>query len=133
MKKLVSILGVAAFMGAMVSAPANAFWGGGGPWGGSPYNSGGYGGGPWQGMTDMFGGGDINFNAKSYGRGNASGYGNPYYGYNSGYGGYPGGYGGYPGGYGGYPGGYGGFPRGYGGYPGGYGAPVAPPAPAPAQ
>ena len=109
MKKLVSVLSVVAVMGAMASAPASAWFGGPGGFG--------QGGGPWQTMTDAFGGGDINFNAKSYGSGRGSGYAAPYYGY--GYGGYPG-----YGGYGGYPG-YGGYG---GGYPG-YGAPVAPPVP----
>jgi len=110
MKKLSSILAAAALAGVVVlpMQSANAQWGGG-PWGNN-----GYGGGPWSTMTDMFGGGDINFSAKSYGHGNGYGYGNPNMGYNS-YG-YPGyGYG-YPGAYGGYP-----------GY--GYGYPAAPPAP----
>lgn len=106
MKKLVSVVSAAVVIGALASAPANAWWGGPGGWGN--------GGGPWQAFSDAFGGGDVNFNARSYGRGNGYGYGAPYYGY--GYG-YPGAWGGYP--YGGVPG-YG-FP--------GYGAPVAPPAP----
>ena len=120
MNKLFSVLSAVAVVGAMASAPASAFWGGG------PWSNQGGGGGPWSGMSDMFGGGDVNFNAKSYGQGNGYGYGNPYMNYQGygqpGYGGYPGGYGG------GYPGGYGGYPGGYGGSPYGYGAPPAPPA-----
>ena len=67
MNKLFSVLSAVAVVGAMASAPASAFWGGGGPWGNS-----GSGGGPWNAMTDAFGGGDINFNAKSYGHGSGS-------------------------------------------------------------
>ena len=120
MKKLSSVIAAAAFVGAAMlpMQSAQAWWGGPGGWGN--------GGGPWSAMTDMFGGGDINFNAKSYGHGTGRGYAQPYYGY--GYGAPYYGYGyGYPGyGYGGYPGyGYG-VPA--------YGVPVAPVVPAaPAQ
>ena len=112
-KKIV-LAAVLAGSTALVSVPAQSFWGPfdwvddgpgwGGPWGGGPW-----GGGPW-----------------GYPR---YGYGYPGYGW----GGYPGyGYGGYPGyGWGGYPGyGYGGYP-GYGyGYP--YATPLVPTVPAPA-
>ena len=110
MKTIAKTLAAVAIVGAasLATAPAQAWWGG----------PGGYGGGPWSGMTDMFGDIDANFSSRGWGRGH--GYGYPYYGY-----GYPG-YGGY-----GYPGAWGGYPGGYG-YPGAYGAPygVAPVAPA---
>jgi hypothetical protein len=105
MKKLSSVLAIAAFAGAAaLPATANAW---GGPWGG---------GGPWDTWSDAFGGGNMNFNASSYGSGRGYSRYSPWgYGYPGGWGGGP--WGGYPGGWGGYPGGWG------GGYPG-YGAPM---------
>ena len=76
MKKFAIVAAIAA--ATVLSTSASAFWGG------SPWNSS-NGSMPWNGMGDMFGMNELNFNTKSYGRGNGYGYGNPNYAYNSGY------------------------------------------------
>lgn len=144
MKTLAKAVALSAILGgAVITTPAQAWWGNGfSPWGGSPWG----GGGPWGGypgygntMDDWMDGtgwGDMTFSTsmggRGYGRGYDRYYHQPYYGYPGyGWGGYPG-----YGGWGGYPGyGYG---APYGAPYGAYGAPYSgrdyqapPPAPAP--